>query len=217
MKAASTTGQSYHRLVRRNRAVTVFRIVVPLVGALVLTGLLVQIYLASAGSRFGIDQITIMPDSVAIEAPEYVGALADGSTYRVWAETARATAERSDLIDLTQATLVINRIDGVQLVMDAASAQLDTTNQLTMVPGRTELADSTGTTGTLDDSIFDWHSQVLTARGPVVINYADGSTVRAQGLIYDAAQVVYTFEGSVVTLPETPGESGPEDEGAQTQ
>lgn len=217
MRAAPTTGQNYRRLVRRNRAVNVFRVLVPLVGALVLAGLLVQIYLASAGSRFGIAQIAITPDSVAIEAPEYVGALADGSTYRVWAVTARATAERSDLMDLTDATLVINRIDGVQLVMDAASAQLDTTNQLTIVPGRTELSDSTGTTGTLDDSIFDWHSQLLTTRGPVLINYADGSTVRAQGLVYDAAEVVYTFTGSVVTLPETPGEGDPEDEGAQSQ
>lgn len=213
----AATRPSYQRLVRRNRTVNVLRFVVPLVGALVLGGLMAQIYLASLGGRFGIDQMSITPDSVAIDAPEYVGALADGSAYRVWAETARATAERSDLIDLTRARLVINRIDGVQLVMEAESAQLDTTNQLTLVPGRTEVSDSTGTTGTLDDSIFDWHSQVLTTRGPVAVDYADGSSVRAQGLVYDAANIVWTFERSVVTLPETPGEDEPEVRGDQNQ
>lgn len=206
MTAPAATRQSYERLVRRNQAVNRLRFVIPLVGALVLGGLMAQIYMASLTGRFGIDQVSITPDSVAIEAPEYVGALADGSSYRVWAETARATAERSDLIDLAQARLVINRIDGVQLTMEAASAQLDTTNQLTLVPGRTDVSDTTGTTGTLDDSIFDWQSQMLTTRGRVVVNYADGSSVRAYGLIYDAANIVWTFDRSVVTLPATPGE-----------
>lgn len=217
MRTPAAAAPTYRRLVRRNRTVSALRVAVPLVGALVLAGLMAQIYLASLTGRFGIDRISITPDSVAIEAPEYVGTLADGATYRVWAETARATAERSDLIDLTQARLVINRTDGVQLVMDAASAQLDTTNQLTIVLGRTELADSTGTTGTLDDSVFDWHSQILTARGPVLINYADGSTVVAQGMVYDAAAVEYTFDRSVVTLPETPGEDTEGDIGEQTE
>lgn len=210
MTAPAVTRHTYERLVRRNRSIALLRFVVPLVGALVLGGLMAQIYLASLGGRFGIDQVSITPDAVAIEAPEYVGALADGSSYRVWAETARATADRSDLIDLTRARLVLNRIDGVQLVMEAESAQLDTTNQLTLVSGRTEVSDSTGTTGTLDDSIFDWQNQLLTTRGPVVIDYADGSGVRAQGLVYDAANIVWTFGRSVVTLPSTPGEDAPQ-------
>ena len=92
MTAPAATRHSYQRLVRRNRTVNVLRLVVPLVGALVLGGLMAQIYLASLTGRFGIDRLSITPDSVAIDAPEYVGALADGSTYRVRAETARATA-----------------------------------------------------------------------------------------------------------------------------
>src|SRR5690606_27973920 len=173
MPASAGTPQIYRRLARRNRAVGVLRFAVPLLGALVLAGLIGQIYLASIGARFGIDQLSVTPEAIAIEAPEYVGALADGSSYRVWAETARAATGRSDLIDLTNARLVINRIDGVQLTMEAVAAQLDTTNQLTLVPGVAEVADSTGTTGTLNDSIFDWHSQRLTTRGAVAIDYAD--------------------------------------------
>lgn len=213
MAAPAGTQQGYQRLVRRNRRVAALRLAVPIVGALVLGGLMAQIYLASLTGRFGIAQITVTPDSIAIEAPEYVGALDDGSSYRVSAETARAKAERSDLIDLTNALLVINRVDGVQLTVEAARAQLDTTRQLTLVPGRADVADSEGTTGTLENSVFDWHSQILTTQGKVVVDYADGSSVRAEGLVYDAAAIVWTFDRSVVTLPATPGEDETDDTG----
>ncbi len=206
MNAPAATEHAYRRLMRRNRVVGVLRFAVPLTGALVLVALIGQIFLASLGARFSIDRLTVTPEAIAIQAPEYVGTLADGSSYRVWAETARAAAESSDLIDLSNAQLVINRVDGVQISLDAEVAQLDTTNQLTLVPGRAEVADSTGTTGTLEDSVFDWQSQHLTTRGSVIIDYADGSGIRAEGLVYDATSMVWTFDRSVVTLPSTPGE-----------
>ncbi|MHA6299649.1 hypothetical protein [Devosia sp. CAU 1758] len=217
MPALEAGRQSYQRLARRNRRIGVLRLAVPLCGALVLGSLMAQVYLASLTSRFGIDQLSVTPEAINIEAPEYIGTLADGSSYRVWAETARAATARTDLIELTNAQLVINRIDGVQVTMEARYAQLDTTSQLTLVPGLADVADSTGTTGTLNDSIFDWHSQILTTRGKVDVDYADGSKVRAEGLVYDAASVVWTFERSVVTLPSTPGEDVPDTFGDQTQ
>lgn len=217
MPAPAGTVLTYQRLTRRNQRVGLLRMLVPLAGALVLGALIGQIYLASQGSRFGIGQLTITPEAVAIDAPEYVGTLADGSSYRVWAETARATIERSDLIDLFNATLVIDRKDGVQLTLYADEGQLDTTAQLTLVPGRADFSDTTGTVGTLENSVFDWQSQILTARGPVTIDYADGSSIRAGGLIYDAATVVWTFERSVVSLPSTPGEQSDASTGEQTE
>jgi len=48
---------------------------------------------------------------------------------------------------------------------------------------------------------------MLTTEGPVVINQADGTTVVAEGLVYDASAVIWTFTRSVVTLPSTPGEN----------
>lgn len=206
MTDAALRNDVYRRLTRRNRRVRVLRIVVPIVGAVVLVGLLVQIFLASVGSRFEIGQITITPDAVSIAAPEYVGVMEDGSAYRVSAETAHASMAQSDMIDLTNAKVVVNRADGVQLTADAARAVLDTTNRQIVVEGTTDIADSTGTTGTLENSVFDWEKQVLTTNGPVAIDYADGSSVRALGLIYDAKTAGWTFASSTVTLPETPGD-----------
>lgn len=197
----------HRRLEARNQLVAILRIGIPALGLIVLAGLAVQIYVASFTGRFGIGRISVSPEAVTVDAPEYAGILEDGSAYRVWAETALARAEHPDLIDLTGAHLVLNRPDGVQMQADAIEAQLDTINQLTLIPGLTDIADSTGTTGTLTDSVFDWEKQVLTANGPVVIDQADGTTVRAEGLVYDAAAIVWTFSRSVVTLPATPGEN----------
>lgn len=206
--ADTISGQALHeRLIRRNRRVSVLRLGLPAVGAIILVGLVVQIYVASFGGRFGIGRIEVSPEAVVVDAPEYAGILDDGSAYRVWAERARAATERTDLIDLNGAHLVVNRTDGVQMQVDAAVAALDTGKQLTIVPGLADIADSTGTTGTLTDSVFDWEAQHLRTTGGVVIDYADGTGVRAEGLDYDAASKVWTFSRAVVTLPATPGES----------
>jgi hypothetical protein len=202
--------ETYARLVRRNRAVAILRVGVPILGAVVLAGLMVQIYVSSLTARFEIGQVSITPDAISIAAPEYVGLLEDGSAYRVWATTARAATGSSHLIDLFEAHVVVDRIDGVQLRASAEEAQLDTVNRLTLVPGLAEISDSTGTAGTLTDSVFDWDGQTLTARGPVDIDNADGSTVKAEGLVYDAAAIVWTFERSIVTLPATPGDASGE-------
>lgn len=207
MAGAAAHSRIYQRLERRNRLVGLLRLAIPVMGALVLAGLLMQIYLASFTGRFGVGRITVTPEAVIVDAPEYAGLLADGSAYRVWAETARSSAESTELIDLSDAHLVVDRIDGVQLKVDALAAQLDTSEQLTILPGLADVTDSTGTVGSLTNSVFDWSEQILTTNGAVAIDYADGSTVRAVGLTYDAAALVWTFSRAVVTLPATPGES----------
>lgn len=217
MPAATAPRRIYDGLRRRNRLVAILRVGVPLLGAIVLFGLIAQIYVSSFTGRFKIEQLSVTPDAVVIDAPEYVGTLTDGSSYRVWAETARARVEQSHLVDLYNARLVLNRIDGVQLTMAAEAAQLDTAAQLTLVPGVADVADSAGTTGTLRDSVFDWGRQMLTSRGAVAIDYSDGTTIRADGLIYDAGAIVWTFTGSTVTLPATPGEDDSAADGDQAQ
>jgi lipopolysaccharide export system protein LptC len=201
--AAATT---YARLSRRNRLVGTLRIAVPVAGALVFVGLIGQIWLSSLSVPFEIGQVTVTPEAINVASPEYVGVMEDGSRYRVWANTARASTSQTDIIDLFEAEVVLDRADGVQLMAQAARAQLDTSNRQVRIPGLADVSDSTGTTGTLTNSVFDWTAQVLTTDGPVDIDYADGSSVVAEGLVYDAGAIVWTFKRSVVTLPSTPGE-----------
>lgn len=200
---------TYRRLTRRNRIVSVLRLAVPALGALTLAVLAGQIYLSSLSNRFGVGQISVSRDGVSVDAPEYAGLLDDGSAYRVTASAARAAMNETDRIALTDAVLEVDRTSGVSQRAESDQALLDTTNQLVFIDGIAHFTDSTGTVGVLEQSVFDWANSVLTAKGPVTINYSDGSDIKAAGMVYDAKQQTWTFTGATVTLPSTPGETIP--------
>lgn len=198
--------RQYKRLLRRNRVVGVLRFAVPALGSVLLVALLIQIVISSFGARFGIGKIEVTPDRIRVETPEYAGMLSDGSTYRVWAEEAAAAIANTDLISMRNVRVVLERPDGVRREASAVDAVLDTVNQQVRIENGTEISESSGISGHLTDSVFDWASQTLTANGPVTINYSDGSTVKAEGLVHEADRNRWTFTKAVVTLPETPGE-----------
>ena len=198
--------RQYRRLLRRNRVVGALRFAVPALGSVLLVALLIQIVISSFGARFGIGKIEVTPDRIRVETPEYAGMLSDGSTYRVWAEEAAAAIANTDLISMKNVRVVLERPDGVRREASAVDAILDTVKQQVRIENGTEISESSGISGHLTDSVFDWASQTLTANGPVTINYSDGSTVKAKGLVHEADRNRWTFTKAVVTLPETPGE-----------
>nr|WP_295885685.1 hypothetical protein [uncultured Devosia sp.] len=195
----------YQGLEARNRIVAILRIGVPVLGAVALSGLLLQIYVSSQKARFGISQVVVSPDSVSVETPEYSGVLDDGTAYRVSATSARAAVDATDRIGLSDAALTMVKPDGVTIVVETPTAVLDTTTQIVEIPGRAQVGNSLGTSGVLRGTVFDYVAQRLTGRGPVDLVYADGTQIKADGLTYDAAALVWTFTRATVTLPDTPG------------
>ena len=199
----------YRRLEARNRVVAVLRIGVPALGVIALSLLMLQIYVSSTASRFGISQIVVSPESVTVETPQYSGLLDDGTAYRVSASSAQAAIDATDRIGLSQAALTMVKPDGVTIEVEASDAVLDTAGQVVEIAGMAEVADSLGTSGILFDSVFDYETQHLTGRGPVSVDYADGTRIEAEGLAYDATTMVWTFNRATVTLPDTPGANEP--------
>ena len=196
---------TYRRLVGRNRVVGVLRLAVPAMGALVLGVLVLQIYISNLSSRFGISQISVTRESITVDTPEYAGLLDDGSAYHVWAASAKAAIESTDLIDLTDAALTLDRVSGITMLVNADEARLDTSKQLVFIEDLARVEDSTGTSGTVTNSVFDWSKQTLDGDGPVHIDYADGTTIDATGIYHDAQALTWTFTNASVTLPATPG------------
>ena len=195
----------YRRLEGRNSLVSILRIGVPVLGAIILVALVGQIYLASLGNRFGVGRIAVTRDSISVEAPQYSGILEDGTTYHVWAADAEAAITATDMIGLTSAALTMQRVSGVTMEVAAPAAMLDTTREIVLIEGVAYVEDSTGTSGTIHDSVFDYVSQTLLGKGAVHIDYADGTTLDGTGMTYDARSMVWTFSGANVTLPATPG------------
>ena len=199
----------YQGLEARNRIVAILRIGVPALGAVALSALLIQIYLSSATTRFGISQIVVSPDSVSVDTPEYSGVLDDGTAYRVSASSARAAIDATDRIGLSDASLTMVKPDGVTIMVDAPAAVLDTTGQVVEIAGIAEVRNSLGTSGVLRNTVFDYVAQRLTGNGPVSVDYADGTHLEAEGLTYDSTALVWTFTRATVTLPDTPGANQP--------
>lgn len=206
---ATARQRVYRGLQRRNRIVSVLRLAVPTLGVLTLVALVGQIYLANLANRFRVGNIAVTPDTITVDTPEYIGMLEDGSAYHVWATEAKAATANTDLIDLTDASMTLDRISGVRMLVNASTARLDTATQIVTVDGTAYVEDSTGTSGVLEQSTFDWHRQFLDATGPVHIDYMDGTTIDAVGMTYDADKLVWTFSNAKVILPATPGAKTP--------
>lgn len=202
----------YRRLEGRNRIVAILRIGVPALGAILLVSLIGQIYISSLSNRFGVGRITVTRENVTVEAPEYSGVLEDGTIYHVWASNAVAAIDATDLIALTDASLTMDRVTGVTMDVKAPEATLDTAKEIVTIKGIAYVEDSTGTSGTIHNSVFDYVSQTLLGDGAVHIDYADGTTLDGTGMTYDAKSMVWTFSGANVTLPSTPGSETSETE-----
>jgi len=196
---------TYRRLQGRNRIVGVLRLAVPALGAVTLLLLVGQLYLSSLLDQFNIGEVSMDRESIQVEAPEYAGVLADGSAYRVRASTAQAMLDATEQIALRDAALNVVRADGVVFDATANDAVLDTARRVVRIEGAASVKDSTGTSGTIEQSVFDWSAQTLTGEGPVAIHYADGTELTAAGMQFDAEASVWTFSGATVTLPYTPG------------
>ena len=196
---------TYRRLEGRNRFVGILRIGVPAIGMVILVGLLAQIYLSSLGDRFSIGMIEISPDYISVEAPEYSGILGNGTAYRVSAATAKAAPGQSNLISLTDAGLTMRKPDGVTVDVNARMAVRDTTAETVTIKDIAYVEDSTGTSGVIANSVFDYAGQTLVGQGPVSLQYADGTTLDGEGLVYNLDEAIWTFTKADVTLPKTPG------------
>lgn len=191
---------TYRRLRLRNRFVAFMRVGVPIAGLVVFAGIAIQLYLASIGTEFSVGRISLDRDRINVEAPDYAGVTGDGSTYRVTAEKASASVSALDVIELEGAKAVLNRTDGRVMTAEAQNGELQTVSQQVRVAGITNVADSTGTTGTVEKLFVDWPTQTIDATGPVHLNFANGMVIDAKGMHYSEDEQ-WTFTGATLTTP----------------
>lgn len=197
----------YRGLRLRNRLVAILRIGVPALGAIVLGAIVIQMAVAALEREFGFSNIRIEHDAVTVDSPRYAGAFGDGSTYFVTAQSARAGLDAFNRISLSGVTVSLTRGNGDKMGAEAAEASIETHDQLIVIPGDANVADSRGTKGVLTGAEIDWPHQTLKTKGPVHFVNGAGATIDAQGLDYDARTRTWTFHRATVTLPQTPGDT----------
>ena len=201
--AAEDRRRIYRRIERRNRVVAVLRILVPVLGLVIFGLAVLQVYLVGLGREFGISRLSVDRDRVTVDTPRYTGALDDGTLYQVSALSASASVMSMNLIDLVDAVVVLDRINGSTMTVKAAAAQFDTDTQQVTVAELADIADSAGTTGTMVGLFVDWPKQQISATGAVHFLYPNGTILDAVGMRYDPKDSVWTFSRATLTVPQT--------------
>jgi lipopolysaccharide export system protein LptC len=196
----------YDSLVRRNRLVAILRVGLPILGGIVLAGLLVRLYLGSLVPDFGFANITIDRDNLVVEAPAYSGVGADGTVYSVGAASARASIGDTDLIHLTDASFALKQPAGATYEARATKARLRMSSQVVTVDGPTEIGGSDGMTGIIHDAEVEIGTERMRSGGEVRLSFSGGTTVEAATMSYDGKAQLWQFDRATVVLGATPGE-----------
>lgn len=196
----------YDALAQRNRLVGILRIGLPLIGAVVLAALLLQLFWSSLAPDFGFANLSIDRDNLVVDSPSYAGVGTDGTTYRVEAASARAGLGDTDLIHMTGARFTMTQVEGSAFVADAESAQMRLSRQMITVSGLTRLSGDSGVAGTVADAQIDIDGQSLVSDGPADLAFSNGATLKAERMAYDGNAQVWTFSRVSLVLPSMPGE-----------
>jgi hypothetical protein len=199
----------YRGLMRRNRAVAVLRLAVPVLGAALLAAFLVQLYLAGLARDFSIAGIGIDRDNLVVEGPAFEGRTAEGTAYRITADSARLALGDPDRIAFAGPRLVFERAGASTVTATAAAAEFVTSGQRLEIAGETRLGDGAGLDGTLRAVSVDFRTEVLRAAGPVELRLPGGLTILAESLDHDSRAGRWEFSRASVTLAATPGEGAP--------
>ncbi len=196
----------YAALTSRNRLVTLLRIGLPAIGAIILTGLLLQLYIGSLVPDFGFANVTIDRDNLVVATPSYSGVGVDGTVYTVGADSAKAAIGNTDLIHLSGATFNLKQPTGSTFAAKADSASLKLSEQIVTVTGITSVEGSNGMTGTVRDAELEVATETMKSSGEVDFSFAGGSTLKAATMSYDGRGQRWNFSKVTLHLTGTPGE-----------
>jgi lipopolysaccharide export system protein LptC len=197
----------YASLVSRNRLVGILRYGLPAIGAIMLAGLLLQIYIGSLVPNFGFANIVLDRDNLVVEAPSYSGVGEDGTVYSLAAGEARAAIGNTDLINLRSAAVTMKQPTGTTFSAAAEDAQFSVSRQHVVVTGRTMVMGSNGLSGVVGDAVVDIPGESMVATGGADLKFPDGMTIKSSTMSYEAKAKRWTFDRVTVGFTSTPGEA----------
>lgn len=192
-------------LLLRNRVVSGLRVVVPALGVLALLALVGQIYIANLARQYGVSGIRIDRGAIVVEAPKYSGTGSDGSSYLISAREARTPIDRTNMIEMVDATLELLQPGGQAYFARSASATMNTTTNYVTASGVVAVTGSDGLEGTLTDVTVDNDEEIVTSNGAVDLLLSDGTTVVADTMVRDGKAQTWTFTRATVVVPDLPG------------
>lgn len=197
----------FDRLDARNRLVSVLRFGLPVIGAIIFAGLILQLYLGSLVPSFGFANIRIDRENIVVDRPAYEGTAQDGTRYFLEALGAKVALDDTDLVNLTEATITMTQPDQSSFTASAPQARVTMSTSVVKVDGVTTIRTTGGTTGTLGNGTFDVNNEKIDAPGGVDLQLNATTHLKASAMTYDGSIGIWAFTRVVLDLDETPGEA----------
>lgn len=192
------------RIVLRNRVVDALRVILPALGVIAFLFLVGQIYLANVARQYGVAGIRIDRGAIVVEAPRYSVTGNEGSRYLVSAREARTPIDRSQIVEMVDATLELVQASGTSYFAKASTATMDSAAQTAFAPGVVEVTGTDGLEGTLTDVDVDSGNDLVTSNGAVNLRLPDGTTIDAATMVRDGKTMLWTFTRATVVVPDLP-------------
>jgi hypothetical protein len=192
------------RIVTRNRVVDVLRLVIPALGVVAFLLLAGQIWIANLARQYGVSGIRIDRGAIVVEAPKYSGTSSAGSRYLVSAREARTPLDRSNIVEMTDATLELIQSSGNSYFAKAATATMNSAAETVFAPGTVSVTGTDGLEGTLTDVDVDSGNDMVKSNGQVNLLLPDGTTIDAATMVRDGKAQLWTFTRATVIVPDLP-------------
>lgn len=187
--------ETYNRFARHNRAIAALRWVVPIVGIVVLSVPLVQLFTSRVADMLPVEGVRLESDTLVIEGPRFEGRTAAGSNYKMVAQRAESRVGDLDTADLYGLTVDINGDGGYTARIGFSKAQWTMSTQFLVSNETVTVADSTGARGTLAGVEVDWPAQRIKSDGPVRFTFDSGAKLVADTMVYDMDGGRWQFSG----------------------
>lgn len=200
----------FAQLKRRRRLVRALRVAVPAIGLVALAALAGQIYFASVGGGFSAGGIRLDRDRLVVERPTISGALAGNGRYELTADTAEAPIANATSADLTAIEMLLLFEDGGSARAVADSGVIHFGPRQLVTEDIVTLTSSRGDTGRLAGAVIDVVEQQFSNTGGVDFTFADGATLNADAMQYEATRGIWRFEGVTLRFRPPPLAASPE-------
>lgn len=188
------------RLKRRSRAIKLLRFLVPGVGVLLLTVLMVPVILDMLLPDAGFKGIRLDDSRLVVDAPRAKGTMSDGGHYLFTAETASSELTNQDLVDLSMLLGVFNFADGTITRATSETGTYQFSTELLTLKSEIDIRSSKGDEGAIGNGIADIKKQQFSGKDGVDFTFADGTKLQAETMFYDAGRGQWIFTKTTLIM-----------------
>jgi len=193
------------RAIRRRRIlVHTLRWVVPCIGVLLLLALMTPMLIGFIFPTAKFDAIRIAKNQLIIDAPRAKGTLGDGGRYEASAHSAETELLDQDIVTLVDLVGDFFFVDGMKVNATSDDGIYTFSTEILELFSLIDILSSKGDVGKIGNGIADMAAQTFSGKGGVDLDFADGTTLDADTMFYNAEADTWNFTNFTLVMEQVP-------------